>query len=443
MSDFEFSINTHINLTSISGLTLTQFMTAQHAVRSTILPDMFSWGPQETDKNIPRSKLNIKNASPPLISPVLSQYKCGSCWAISMSTIMSDLFVISTLISKFPNLSYTSVISCPETKQNQCGGGAVAEIVKQMSTYGIKSNYCIDDSWCELNGVCNPLHHDLHKTEFDNDTAKTIYLNSLIPTSCGCYLNIPHYIYKIDSDPKYLALGRLSFVEDNMSYRTLICNHIYTYGPAVGTFLVLSNFKDYYKINKIDDVYLESIDYASSKIQKKLVFYQTKEGPNTLQDSTSSHPTILGGHAIAIIGWGHKKIHTKKGKQDIPYWVCRNTWGIKWGLNGYFKIAMYPYNTVCQIDHQTSGDGKVLLGQVGDAVGGIVLLTVSEKPKMVVLNTTPNTKVLKKPTTYYKNDKNVFLADDTITTKKPDNIVLFVVICLIILWIIALKMNYG
>ena len=35
-------------------------------------------------------------------------------------------------------------------------------------------------------------------------------------------------------------------------------------------------------------------------------------------------------HAVLITGWG-----TEKG---IPYWKIKNSWGAKWGDNGYIKI---------------------------------------------------------------------------------------------------------
>lgn len=40
----------------------------------------------------------------------------------------------------------------------------------------------------------------------------------------------------------------------------------------------------------------------------------------------------LGGHGVKIIGWG---------KEDgLEYWLCVNSWGTKWGTDGYFKIKM-------------------------------------------------------------------------------------------------------
>ena len=41
-----------------------------------------------------------------------------------------------------------------------------------------------------------------------------------------------------------------------------------------------------------------------------------------------------GGHWVVIVGW-QDKTEVKNG----GYWICRNSWGEKWGENGYFNIA--------------------------------------------------------------------------------------------------------
>ncbi len=37
-----------------------------------------------------------------------------------------------------------------------------------------------------------------------------------------------------------------------------------------------------------------------------------------------------GGHAIKILGWGVEN--------GMNYWLCANSWGPSWGMNGFFKI---------------------------------------------------------------------------------------------------------
>lgn len=36
------------------------------------------------------------------------------------------------------------------------------------------------------------------------------------------------------------------------------------------------------------------------------------------------------GHIVRIVGWG---IENK-----IPYWIVANSWGRRWGENGFFRI---------------------------------------------------------------------------------------------------------
>lgn len=58
---------------------------------------------------------------------------------------------------------------------------------------------------------------------------------------------------------------------------------------------------------------------------------------------TSPNATYLGGHAIKIIGWGHDQA------SGLDYWICQNSWGPDWGLNGFFWIERGV--DMCGIDH--------------------------------------------------------------------------------------------
>jgi cathepsin B len=41
--------------------------------------------------------------------------------------------------------------------------------------------------------------------------------------------------------------------------------------------------------------------------------------------------SLLGGHAIEIVGWG-------LASDNTPYWICKNSWTTGWGQQGYFWI---------------------------------------------------------------------------------------------------------
>jgi hypothetical protein len=87
-----------------------------------------------------------------------------------------------------------------------------------------------------------------------------------------------------------------------------------------------------------------------------------------------------------IVGWGSTTIE----KEEVPYWIVRNSWSSFWGNAGYFKMAMYGndpkkkyQNRVAQFEYPT-----VLFTNEGIAVtGGVVLIQPGkiEAPKGIVL----------------------------------------------------------
>jgi len=97
-----------------------------------------------------------------------------------------------------------------------------------------------------------------------------------------------------------------------------IQNAIYSYGPVEGTMNVYSDFTAY-----------------SSGVYVK-----------------TSGSKFLGGHAIKIIGWGHDD------KSNLDYWIVQNSWGVNWGLNGYFWIRRGTDE--CGIDRDASAGSPSL-----------------------------------------------------------------------------------
>ena len=56
---------------------------------------------------------------------------------------------------------------------------------------------------------------------------------------------------------------------------------------------------------------------------------------------------VLGGHAVKIVGWGEQN--------GVRYWICANSWGGDWGIDGFFWIEFGQ----CGIDNQgVAGQAK-------------------------------------------------------------------------------------
>lgn len=96
------------------------------------------------------------------------------------------------------------------------------------------------------------------------------------------------------STTKYKCKSGSQFTTTSTS---TMMNQIKTYGPLETTFTVYSDFYNY-----------------------RSGIYKYVSGRN------------YGGHAVKVVGWG-----TTNG---INYWIAQNSWGTRWGENGFFRIQM-------------------------------------------------------------------------------------------------------
>ncbi|VIO89976.1 Uncharacterized protein BM_BM951 [Brugia malayi] len=237
------------------------------------------------------------------VHQVANQGGCGSCWAISAASVMSDRLCIATNYSNQKQISAEDLITCCA----ECGGCQGSHWALSAFIYWRNHGIVTGGDYGSFEG-CKPY---------------------ATAPSCGSPCSFEHYRKKAAPicQKTCQPLYGLSYEEDLISSRKaywiraekgsndvhgivqeaignddpieLIKREIYLYGPILACFIAREDFQHY-----------------NSGI------YQTI-------NSTISKE--LYGHCAKLLGWG------KEG--TFKYWLYMNTWGRNWGDYGFFRVS--------------------------------------------------------------------------------------------------------
>ena len=240
---------------------------------------------------------------PPLLPhPFSPTSACGDCWAVSAVMTATDRWCIAHNQTTNPRLSVESMVSCCKVCGYGCADGfpnyAWHWLAGQKGTpYGIPTGGNQDDRrWCTKYTLpfCN--HYDtVNDTGLPSCESGPPDKTPTCPSTC-------------DNDTMYPT----PWAQDNHQFssayavpadETTIMTEIYTHGPVTAGFNVYSDWIHYPVGTGADQI------------------YRPQGG------------TEMGGHAVRIVGWGESKGMKKK------YWWIANSFGEKWGLGGFFKMA--------------------------------------------------------------------------------------------------------
>ena len=93
--------------------------------------------------------------------------------------------------------------------------------------------------------------------------------------------------------------------------------------------------QSYYKLNNVRDAQKEILAngpiQAAFRVYKSFMSYKSGVYQRNWWKLWDS---ILGGHAVKIIGWGTDH----NNNVSVDYWLVANSWDTTWGEDGYFKI---------------------------------------------------------------------------------------------------------
>lgn len=154
-----------------------------HVLKETKLPTDWNWYEHhpDDDEQIQKKKSNITLPK--------DQESCGSCWAVSIASMINDMFVVKGMNN--PHISPTHILAC--YPQRQCNGGNASVVLHKISVHGVGTTDCMDYSWCETNDEC------MGRNKLSHTSGHTERMNKLIPSCRDCKtlykISPPHILH--------------------------------------------------------------------------------------------------------------------------------------------------------------------------------------------------------------------------------------------------------
>lgn len=220
-------------------------------------------------------------------SRIYDQSNCGSCWAHSSTNSFNDRYCIATndntkVFSVSDLLSCCSGFSCGFSKA--CSGGQPSSALKWITTTGVvegKENG--DTSTCKPYPFPSCAHHVTSKDLPSCDT-------------------LPDYTAdKCSSTCEY---GETTYSKDKF------------FGTKA------------YSLKSVEDIQRDMVQFGS--VSMSFTVYEDFETYSSGVYQHTGKGKQLGGHAIRCYGYGVEN--------NVPYWLCANSWNTEWGNKGTFKI---------------------------------------------------------------------------------------------------------
>lgn len=284
-----------------------------------------------------------------------NQGNCGSCWAFSSTSCLTDRFNIlsrkkilsqslspltmilcndltSVLVEDNKDLYETIInpfsLNLSSSSSEACFGNSLEMAFYYLKFYGVSTQKCV--SYNTKNFFADKFKsldygYSANQGEFSNSNLNTSnftelsnFNNNLPVPSCFIYNSYNFQPFQfcqnniVNNDTVYYGSPAQNYtnfliyrVNHALKYPDFIKAEIYKWGPVCTSFFVYDDFYSFDPIN--DGVYIHDPNFSSQS----------------------------GGHAVMIVGWG---VYSDKNLKNIPFWWIKNSWGVDYGFNGYFRF---------------------------------------------------------------------------------------------------------
>ncbi|KAL3106643.1 hypothetical protein niasHT_012019 [Heterodera trifolii] len=216
-----------------------------------------------------------------IIGKIQDQSACGSCWAVSVASVITDRICIASDGAQRANISALDLLSC-EPHSFGCRGGWEDKAFEHY----VKRGLCTGSDF-EANRGCKPYP----------------------------FAPVPH--------PSNVPL-----------HKTPKCAHRCPNGDYTSTY---AKDKFYGKnMGVLDDGNVEAIQAEIMRAGPVTAAFRVYEDFGHYASGVYQHVAgkYRGGHAVRVIGWGYDT------DSKLPYWLVANSWNTAWGDGGFFKIRM-------------------------------------------------------------------------------------------------------